>query len=959
MSETYVVFDLETTGLNSTHDSIIEVGAVRVEAGQITAEFHSLINIPGSLPVFIRELTGLTDEDLQGAPTLEEVIPQFLQFVGDAILVAHNAEFDMRFLNEAMEECGYLSYTGEVVDTLSLAQILWPRQSSYSLEALTAHYEIVNEQPHRACSDARATAEVFSLLLKQAEEMPFLLLQQIYGLIEYSDYPLRHFFRRLAEGTTKLMQIDEPEGCVTIDRLMHRPVQIGIKENETGGTLSGFDVDDVAGVLAKDGPMSDLMPGYEERPPQIEMVRSVAEAFQDSKHLIVEAGTGTGKSLAYLIPAVYFSKATGERVVVATHTINLQEQLKERDVPLLKQVIDFPFDITVFKGRSNYVCMRKVATNVNHQGLITDHAEVTFFIRQLTWLLETEAGDREELTLNGPQSDHWGKVASSGDSCISKACPWFRNCYYHKARAKAQHADVLITNHSLVLTDVKADHNVLPGYEYLVLDEAHHMEDEATKHLGTEVTYFQMYGALNRLLRDKNKGLLFQLLQKFDVMQDGDSGVHGELRATLEKMMERMDDLRDTNEDVFRQIHSFILKFATGTDAGRVTMRLKNDVFENPAAQTAWEGIASASENLQTEVQTLRKLMVKLDERAESLKKDEVYAGLLTDISGQVKELDQGWQTLAYFLRSVGSEQNVLWMEADDKSMRPIVFLYSAPIDVGPLLHTHLFSKKESVVMASATLTINQDFKYAIHQLGLYESQEMDRLLSLQVESPFDYKRQSLLCVPTDCLPVKGVPEEQYTTSFAESLTNFARASQGRMLVLFTSHKMLRETYYKVKPMLAEHGINVLAHGIDSTSRHRLVTEFQRQERAVLFGANSFWEGVDIPGDSLSLLVIARLPFWPPNQPVVEARTEKLESKGRNSFMEYSVPQAIIRFKQGFGRLIRTKKDRGAIVIYDRRIVESRYGKHFIKSLPGPWCYQGSERDVLRTVYNWLKSPLS
>lgn len=485
------------------------------------------------------------------------------------------------------------------------------------------------------------------------------------------------------------------------------------------------------------------------------------------------------------------------------------------------------------------------------------------------------------------------------------------------------------------------------------------MEDEATKHLGTEVTYFQMYGALNRLLRDKNKGLLFQLLQKFDVMQDGDSGVHGELRATLEKMMERMDDLRDTNEDVFRQIHSFILKFATGTDAGRVTMRLKNDVFENPAAQTAWEGIASASENLQTEVQTLRKLMVKLDERAESLKKDEVYAGLLTDISGQVKELDQGWQTLAYFLRSVGSEQNVLWMEADDKSMRPIVFLYSAPIDVGPLLHTHLFSKKESVVMASATLTINQDFKYAIHQLGLYESQEMDRLLSLQVESPFDYKRQSLLCVPTDCLPVKGVPEEQYTTSFAESLTNFARASQGRMLVLFTSHKMLRETYYKVKPMLAEHGINVLAHGIDSTSRHRLVTEFQRQERAVLFGANSFWEGVDIPGDSLSLLVIARLPFWPPNQPVVEARTEKLESKGRNSFMEYSVPQAIIRFKQGFGRLIRTKKDRGAIVIYDRRIVESRYGKHFIKSLPGPWCYQGSERDVLRTVYNWLKSPLS
>jgi ATP-dependent DNA helicase DinG len=277
---------------------------------------------------------------------------------------------------------------------------------------------------------------------------------------------------------------------------------------------------------------------------------------------------------------------------------------------------------------------------------------------------------------------------------------------------------------------------------------------------------------------------------------------------------------------------------------------------------------------------------------------------------------------------------------------------------VGPLLHAHLFSKKESVVLASATLTINQDFGYAVHQLGLYESQQAGRLKSLQVDSPFDYKRQSLLCVPSDCLPVKGVPEDRFTTSFAQSLRDLARVSQGRMLVLFTSHRMLRETYFKVKPMLAEHGITVLAHGIDSSSRHRLVTEFQRHGKAVLFGANSFWEGVDIPGEDLSLLVIARLPFWPPNHPVVEARTEQMEKEGRNSFMEYSVPQAIIRFKQGFGRLIRTKRDRGAIVVYDRRIVESRYGRHFIRSLPGPWVYQGTEREVLKTVYNWLKTPL-
>jgi len=960
LSEAYVIFDLETTGFDAKKDRILEIGAVKLLNGAVVDEFHRRVKPNGPVPPFIQQLTGLTDELLADAPELEDVIGEFLPFIGDAALVAHNAEFDMRFLNAALEESGYLEYRGEIIDTIALAQILWPMEASYGLENLAQSRGVVHDNPHQALSDAQTTATLFQQLLARAEELPFLILQQVYDLTEYSDWPLRHLFRRLATGATSIMKFDEPDGCVTIERLMHKPTILEPKDNVTGGALKAYDVDAVVNVLASDGPMSTLMPGYEERPPQMQMMRAVAEAFQDSKHLIVEAGTGTGKSLAYLIPSVYYAIAQGERVVVATHTINLQEQLKERDIPLLENVIDFPFDIAVFKGRANYLCMRKVATHVNHQGSVTaERNEMTFFIRLLVWLLETDAGDREELTLAGEQSEHWNKVASGADSCINKACPWFRNCYYHKARARAQQADVLITNHSLVLTDVKADHNVLPGYDYLVLDEAHHLEDEATKHLGTEVSYFQMIGALNRLQRDANRGLFVQLVQQVAALQgasEGDS--YGTLRAQVESAMEKVDELRDTNEEVFRLIQSFVVRFTNGRDGGRLTVRLRNELFDDEQVAAAWEGIASACENLQSDVQTLRKRHAKLEELAESLMNEELFAGLLTDIGGQVKELDQGWQDLAFFLRSVGSDSNVLWIEADEQASRPIVFLYSAPIDVGPLLHTHLFSKKESVVLASATLTINQGFSYAIDQLGLYETKEQGRLMSLQVESPFDYKRQSLLCVPSDALPVKGVPEDQFTTSFAESLTNLARVSQGRMLVLFTSHRTLRDTYQKAKQLMEQHGITLLGQGVDSSSRHRLVGEFMRHDKAVLFGANSFWEGVDIPGDALSLLVIARLPFWPPNHPVVEARTEQIEGKGRNSFMEYSVPQAIIRFKQGFGRLIRTKRDRGAIVVYDRRIVESRYGRHFIKSLPGPWFYQGTEREVMRTVYNWLKTPL-
>ncbi|MGZ4107471.1 MAG: exonuclease domain-containing protein, partial [Tumebacillaceae bacterium] len=302
-TETYVVFDLETTGLRTAFDHIIEVGAVRVVGGQITDTFQRLINPGVKLPAFIKELTGLTDEQMEEAPSLEEVMAEFLPFIGDAILVAHNADFDMNFLNAALDECGYLPFVGERVDTLALAQILWPRESSYALESLARNKKLEHNQPHRALSDAMATAELFTMLLKRANELPFLILQQIHGLTEFSDWPLRHFFRRLAESNTSILKFDEPEGCVTIDRLMHRPVPLEIKENETGGTLSGFEIDDGVGVLAKGGPMSDLMSGYEERPQQMEMLRSVSEAFKEQKHLIVEAGTGTGKSLAYLIPA--------------------------------------------------------------------------------------------------------------------------------------------------------------------------------------------------------------------------------------------------------------------------------------------------------------------------------------------------------------------------------------------------------------------------------------------------------------------------------------------------------------------------------------------------------------------------------------------------------------------------------------------------------------------------------
>lgn len=945
MFGSFLVFDLETTGFSANQDRIVEIGAVRIENGQIIDTFSSFVAQDRLLPEFFTELTGITEQDLTGAPELSEVMLKFLKFADGADWVAHNASFDLSFLNAALEECGYLPHSGICFDTLELSQLLFPREASYSLESLSISKKIAHGAPHRALSDALATAELFLQLLASAQQLPLLVLQQLDQLAATGEGAMRYFFTSILQNPLTLTQTETPEGCTVIQQLMHKPIELADRNRDEEEPIA-FSPEEAAAILSNDGPLAEKFPGYEERPSQLAMAQSVAEALSSQHHLIVEAGTGTGKSLAYLVPSIRHALATGEKVVVATHTINLQEQIKQRDIPLLREILPIPFTVSVLKGRNNYVCMRKVANGVNSQGLTGDSMERIFYSRMLTWLIETEAGDREELSLQGAQSEYWNRVASDTDSCINKKCPWFRNCYYFKNRSAAEQADVVITNHSLVFSDIKSEHRVLPAYHYLVVDEAHHLEDEATKHLGEEANYLHMTGILNRLARDGRQGILIQFRNILGLQTEFASIV-----GLLDRMTEQTLEVKSKAEEIFRLLLQFVMMQAGNRESGRVTVRLTRQHFALPA----WEAVLSSYDNLQTEQALLRSLMMKLEQEGGEHADDEQIAHFLIDISGHIQELDRLIMTMTRFFREPDPASVVLWLEAEDKGGRPFVGLYMAPVHVGPLLHEMLFDKKEAVVLTSATITINQGFAYMINRLGLQKSEQSGRLRTLQVESPFDYKNQALLCIPTDVLPVNGVSEEEFVDSLCESIVTLARISNGRMLVLFTSHKMLRSTYEILKPRLAEHQIRVFAHGVDSSSRSRLVSEFQREKQAVLLGANSFWEGVDIPGDDLSLLVIVRLPFWPPNHPVAQARTEALESQGRNSFMEYSVPQAIVRFKQGFGRLIRTKKDVGAIVVYDRRLVDARYGRNFIKSLPGPWIYQGSEREVWKVLYNWLK----
>lgn len=733
----------------------------------------------------------------------------------------------------------------------------------------------------------------------------------------------------------------------------------GVAVEVTAAEL-GINKVEAASLLEIDSPLRDRLPGFQVRPGQIEMVEAVSSALTDSHHLLVEAGTGTGKSLAYLIPAVLYAKAADDRVVVSTHTVALQDQLAHRDFPLLQTALGTDVSLAVFKGRTHYLCMRKMHQELQGLSLVSEPTETLTYMHLLVWLTRTPEGNREELAGEQSLQPIWPRIQSETESCIHKRCPFFRPCYYFRARAKANAADVVVTNHSLIFTDLKTNHRVLPKYTRLIFDEAHHVEQEATKHLGAEIHRFQTLGLIARLVRDGGKhGAVADLLQRLSgSMTPGALAV-----PALERIADALVGLRALSEQVFTALSGIV-------PAGQSDLRMTTHVTTQPA----FERIQEINKQLNDHLDVLRALAEDVAERAES-ESDEEVAGRMLDAVGFLLDVTSRLRLLA----TIGDAADgwVEWIEVSGPTERRQVGVYRAPIDVSHILREQLFETKDSVVLTSATLSLAGDFQYIGKRLGLMAStdsksprQPADEagvvkdttevaapapfvVRTLTVPSPFDFSTQALLCVPTDVPDLSKMRAEEAAVWLSDSIYQLARLSGGRLLALFTSHAMLRATADYIRQPLARFGIEVLAQGIDG-NRTQLLRAFQAQPQSVLLGAQSFWEGIDLPGNQLTTLVIVRLPFQPPTHPVTEARNERIEATGQSAFWHQSLPDAVVRFRQGFGRLVRTVNDRGVVVVFDKRIATARYGRHFLKSVPGLQTFVGSEQDVLRKVKSFF-----
>ncbi|HYF48567.1 MAG TPA: helicase C-terminal domain-containing protein [Planctomycetota bacterium] len=1042
---TQPVFISLTTSEPGGEGQIVRVEASREIDGSLQT-LERLVRAP-RLTLAQSRMTGVTNSDLDNAPELDEVLQALLDFCegADAWVVEEGASARVA-LRTAGRACGYPGF---------------PKAQIIALDELAAIVE-----PHRrgGVEEGETLRARFEHLLSALLRLPLPVLSEMNWLISRSDHPLKKLLRA-AEAHAVKHQFSETldTGRVALEKLfkdyseiIDRLTPAGEKEESDPDEppplppppSRPITAEEVDALLGASGPLAKALDGYEDRPEQLAMARRVAEALSKGQHLMVEAGTGVGKSLAYLVPAALFAQRAGRPVIVSTHTKNLQSQLYHKDLPFLQKNAGTEFTTALLKGRPNYLCLRKFMYTLHEAAHELDDEERARMLPLITWATQTETGDVSEMEVFSREQDGnlWSRLHTVGEDCLKRQCPFYKRCFVYKARGTARTADIVVANHSLVFAEIQIEAGTLPPYSEIVFDEGHKLEDVATEHLACEVTPRRIYTILNKLYRTApgataGKGLLPALLMHVDNCraQFSDS-VYTSIRDHILNCMQATQPAVEGGDFFFHTMRSWTDTPVTDDDApiesyvprergrppiGTVPSRMPEPFSDEPSARPQFprkprrnqgsderkrfssstlrpdetERLTNGKEAAIATLGRLRQALEKLEEDFAEIRKRAVPRAreLIKEIQAQNLFIAEIIHDIEFVIR--GEEPNyVYWSERLGRRAARVV---AAPLDVAKLLYDQLYEKKRSIIIASATLSVRdidagdgsgltpwrpppvqirdsslepppgyeddepsaepagrvaekphpKSFEFLKNRLGLSLCTPQ-KLSELLLGSPFNYDEQCRLLVPT-FLPEPGYREREFNTAFTQMVADLVLLSRGRAMVLYTSYTALESSAQVLRPLLAPEGIEVLAQGADG-SRESLLERLKTGDRTVLLGTASFWEGVDVRGEALSLLIIAKLPFAVFTDPIVQGRCELLEASGKDAFLHFSVPNAILRLRQGFGRLIRSKTDRGIVVLADKRVLTKRYGAAFLRALPAKARTITSQDQLQRVTKEFL-----
>ena len=937
-ARTFVAVDVETTGLDPKKDAIIEIGAVRFCGHEIVDTFATFVDPGRPVPLFIQQLTHISDQDVAGKPSIDRVAPELLAFVDGSAhgIVGHNVGFDVGFLQAAG-----INFHRPKLDTHELATILLPHMPSYNLGELCRSLDIHLDDAHRANADAAATAYLFMQLWDRLQQIPLQTLQILVQSSAGSNWSLRFLLEDILGERLRGAWSEPPLRWIQPDR--EQAARSAPPALDSSVAQRVVPAATINAAFAVDGPLARrLGEHYEMRQGQVEMAHLVLDAFEEERQRMIEAGTGTGKSMAYLLPAGLWAVLHNQRVIIATNTIPLQEQLLAREIPRLADLLaeiepDLPpLRSALLKGRCHYLCTRRLEQWQANRRL--SPVELRLLAKVLVWLPTTLTGDMAELSINDPKERAlWRQIASDPKICTEERCgshvqgggEFGSHDFYWRARRAAETAHLLVVNHALLLADVETGHRLLPAHSRLIIDEAQRLEAAATESLTTRTDRAQIEDALGRM---KFTGEMHRRLDN---------------RPDQQRQARRMEEMARHLPQSLAKFATSLAQFALAQEGIRphadYAQRLRLD--SGMRAQPRWSQIEVEWEEISQALHTLleegRALADGLDEaRWWAEDATAVYLNELRTVLDSLADRTAAADRVIF--RPIGAgEETVTWLSVPGgkRGRKQNVELCAAPVHVGDLLEQEIFHTLRTVVLTGATLRTNEGFEFMQERLGCWSADVST------IASPFDYRSNVLLYLPSDIPP----PDRgSYQQSVERAILAGATAAHGHTLVLFTSYAHLRATAEAIRGPLDRLGIGLLEHG--SGSRRRLLQEFRSGRPSVLLGTGTFWEGIDLPGEQLTCLFIVRLPFAVPTDPLVAARSAGYD----DSFHDYVVPDAVLRFRQGFGRLVRRATDRGVVVILDNRAWRRGYGAAFLEALPTCTQRNAPLMNLEETISQWL-----